>query len=345
MKKSKLKAPEIEILLVDDNLINLNIVEEILKSYEIKVSTALSGFECLALLQNNKEKYDIIFMDQMMPGMDGIQTLYRIRQFSDEYYKSVPVIALTANDIGGQNEEFVNLGFSAYMAKPLDINQLNKCLCDFIPTEKVIIVQEDAFEDVICSIQIDGVDTELGLKYSNGNIECYKSVLRTACREADEQIRLIQDCKNKEDWKTYSILLHGLKGVAASIGANEFAKMAKNHEVAAKDKNIDFICNDYYDFMDKYNRLFANIQREIAQKVECNTGVKGIHRDLTKEEIHEIIKLIENFERDEAIRKLNSIREFILTENQNKAIDTAIELIEDVFYEEANEILLSLMHK
>lgn len=341
MKQINLKAPKVEILIVDDNIINLNVVEEILQSYEMKVSTAESGFECLSMISENK--YDIIFMDHMMPDMDGIETLKKIRQFPEKYYKMIPVIALTASDDIGIREKFLEIGFNDYMRKPIDIEPLNRCLCNFISAEKIIVSQNDRCEDNYCGMQIDGVDTKLGLKYSNGNMECYLSVLKSVCKEANKQKMLIQDYINMKNWKEYAVQVHGLKGVAASIGANDFASLAKKHEIAAKDADLAFIYYDFSNFMENYDYLLANIKKEIGKEYKFKEDIEHVNKLLSNKEVNDAIKLIEAFELENAIDKLKNMSGDSLTNKQNKAIATAIELLEDLSYEEAIVILISIL--
>lgn len=340
----KWRAPNVKILIVDDNMINLKILEEILLSYEMKISTAINGIECLSILQKQKGKlFDIVFMDYMMPEMDGEQTLKKIRLLSDEYYKILPVIALTANEIIGMKENLLEAGFNDYMTKPIDITSLNNCLCKYIPAE-MMQIQEEIVKENVCEIQIAGVDTELGLKYSNGNVECYISVLKDLYKEANDQKKKMEQCIEKKDLKGYAVLTHGLKGAAASIGANELANIAREHEFAAKDERIDFIYNNFFYFLQIYDTLLENIEKAIGH-IKFNEDIKYINEILKENEIEEIIKLIEMFECDEALDKLNTLRGFILTERQNEKIGAAIELLEELSYEEAENMLLSVFEE
>ena len=135
-------APEGRVLAVDDNLMNLKVVEGFLKKYRIQVVTATSGNEALSLIES--QDFDFVFMDHMMPGMDGVECLHRIREKVGSYYAQVPIIALTANATTGSREMFLAEGFSAFVAKPIDTSLLNEVLYRFIPLEKQL--QE---EDVI----------------------------------------------------------------------------------------------------------------------------------------------------------------------------------------------------
>lgn len=127
-------APSAKILVVDDNLMNLKVVEGLLKKYRIQVVTALSGEEALSLIES--QDYDFVFMDHMMPGMDGVECFHRIREKPGSYYAQVPIIALTANAVAGSREMFLSEGFGEFVAKPIDTAHLNDVLYRFIPIDK-----------------------------------------------------------------------------------------------------------------------------------------------------------------------------------------------------------------
>lgn len=127
-------SPDTKALVVDDLDINLMVAEAILNEYDISPDLALSGAEALKMIES--KRYDIIFMDQMMPDMDGIETTAKIREF-DEYYSSVPIVALTANALSGAQEIFFKAGFNDYLSKPIDISLMNKCLARWLTPQKI----------------------------------------------------------------------------------------------------------------------------------------------------------------------------------------------------------------
>lgn len=337
---TKIKAPNVEILIVDDNMINVKIIEEILKSYEMNITTAMSGLECLSLLQSQNKRFDIVFMDFMMPDMDGRETLTRIRQFSDTYYKTLPVIALTASEVIGI-ESFLENGFDDYMTKPIDITALNKCLFKFISSRSIMEIKEDMSEESNFHLQIEGVNTELGIKYANNNIESYLAILKDVCKEANKHKKMLLDYKVQKDWRGYATLAHGIKGEAASIGACSFATIAKEHEVAAKSGNEEFINLGFDDFIETYNTVLANIQKVIKQDEE-KEDIVYMNTELTRHEIEKVIKLVEMYECEDSIKMLNRLRGFTLTKNQKDTIKATIQLLEELEFEEAKEVLLSL---
>lgn len=133
--EARINAPDAKVLVVDDNAVNLKVAQGLLRTFGISVDTCTSGRECLEILRTTKD-YDIIFIDHMMPELDGIDTLNLIRADSSEYMKKVPLIALTANVVSGVRDMFISEGFDDYVAKPIDMIWLNGILRKFLPIEK-----------------------------------------------------------------------------------------------------------------------------------------------------------------------------------------------------------------
>lgn len=130
---SKFRAPEAKVLIVDDNLVNLRVAAGLMKPFGMKVDTVKSGMEALAKVQ--EQEYHLIFMDHMMPEMDGIETTRRIRALEGSYYQEVPIIALTANAINGAKEMFVEEGMNDFIAKPINMKELSDKILEWLPFE------------------------------------------------------------------------------------------------------------------------------------------------------------------------------------------------------------------
>jgi len=132
---ARVNAPDAKVLIVDDNSVNLKVAQGLVRTFGIQVDTCTSGRACLELLRENKD-YDIIFLDHMMPELDGIDTLNLIRADGNDYMKNVPIIALTANVVSGVRDMFISAGFNDYVPKPIDIVWLNGILRKYLPLEK-----------------------------------------------------------------------------------------------------------------------------------------------------------------------------------------------------------------
>lgn len=269
----KFIAPDSSVLVVDDNLMNIRVLEGLLRPYKIKVSMATSGAEALEKIDSMS--YDFIFMDHMMPEMDGIETLHRIRQKQGNYFKKIPVVALTANAIGGMREVFLEEGFQDFMAKPIELSVLERVLRRNLPQEKQIpIRQEEAqgMEEAGTSeqtVNTDGRQTDLpadsfneqaGIRYCGG-IKNYIDVLKITSRNGQENRTKIQECFDKKDWKNYTIYVHALKSSMTNIGAAKLAGMAKESEFAGKRGDTEFILAHHDALMLEYEQILAIMKK------------------------------------------------------------------------------------
>ncbi|GMO19282.1 MAG: hypothetical protein Pg6A_06000 [Termitinemataceae bacterium] len=232
-------------LIVDDTPVNLMVAKIFLSSHGLTVETAESGTE--ALEKTLSKNYDIIFMDQMMPGMDGIETTKHIRARGEKNCGSVPVIALSANAIAGAKEMFIEAGMNDFIAKPIESKKLNDVLLSFLPSHKIETIfmennnmgaapnQTAAIENPLMEAisKIEGLDTQMG-RTQAGGIESYIEVLKTFCQSFDELARIIREDVQNKDWKDYGIRLHGFKGSLNTIGYADLAQRCRRLEFAGK---------------------------------------------------------------------------------------------------------------
>ena len=253
-------APEAKVLVVDDNGMNLAVVKALLKKTDIQVTTCMSGMECLELVKNTY--FDVILLDHMMPEMDGIQTLAKIKQ-SENQCTSVPVIALTANAIVGAKEEYINAGFSDYLSKPIEGMELEKMLMKYLPQDKIslskasdvnkenhiqIDVHKESQEEMEMQAQKQSekkeqvvvqdlqpyINTELGLQHCMNSIEFSKEMLEMYCDEYEDRAAKLTEALKAEDWEIYTVTVHALKSTSLNIGGEQISKAAKELEAAGK---------------------------------------------------------------------------------------------------------------
>ncbi|MBR5337888.1 MAG: response regulator [Lachnospiraceae bacterium] len=250
-------APDARILVVDDTEMNLTVIQSLLKKTGIRIDTAPSGRNALALAEDNA--YDAIFIDHMMPDMDGIETLKHIRETG--LNREVPAVALTANAISGAREMYLKAGFTDYLSKPVDGERLEKLLYGLLPGDKLMDPEtgpegaEAASAELPSWIRdISDIDVETGLA-NCGSEEGYISVLtvfhQTALPKADE----IEEYYRKGDLENYTIKVHALKSSARIIGAKTLSDMAKDLEDAGKRKDTGFIADNTEKLLDSYRLL------------------------------------------------------------------------------------------
>ena len=251
-----LLAPDAKILVVDDVPVNIKVFCGLLKDTHINIDTATSGRECLGKIRSNN--YDIIFLDHMMPDLDGVETLNQINKLATT--RKTPIIMLTANAILGAKEEYLQKGFDDYLSKPIQKDRLMNLIKQYLPDE-MLLTQENISNTQPTSISIENINflnTELGLSFYGGDVDFYLEIVE-AVLEADYSQK-IQRFYEEEDWHNYQILVHSLKSSSKSIGAEELSAKALELETAAKTKDIDFIHAHHATLMDTYQTLLANIR-------------------------------------------------------------------------------------
>ncbi len=270
-------APDARILVVDDNKMNLKVAAGLLKRNGIVPDTALSGKECIELVKKNK--YHIIFMDHMMPDMDGIETFEKLR--SDSLIgNGTSVIAMTANAVTGARDDYLSYGFEGYLSKPIVADKLEDELKKHLPedlvsyrftevrkntdnvqkTEAPVIEKAEApaaaangnFPD-----NCDFLDIEKGMGYCGGDKELYADMVETFRAEA--KLDEIEKFYKEKDLKNYRILVHAVKSTALSIGAVNLSEQAKALENAAKTDDEKFIEENHRRFMESYKEITGKI--------------------------------------------------------------------------------------
>ena len=336
-------APSAKILIVDDISTNLRVAKELMAPYNMNVHTCLSGAEAVNLIKNNR--YDLVFMDHMMPGMDGIEatSLIRAMESGDDYYGKLPIVALTANVLSGQREMFLQNGIDDFLAKPIDIHKLNDILETWLPPEKRIASNQSHRADEqpgkAENLVIPGVDVPLGLANCGGTPAVYLNILEDFCQDAESRLGQISETLNARNTKLYITLVHALKGAARSIGAVEAGEKASWLEKAAASGDLAAIKDKTTDLQENVRALINNVratlERYKAEDTRENIDVLALRLDLlktalagmdieavnrmlleyasmaldskTKSMIAEVEQYILMFEYDKAIEKINEL--------------------------------------
>ena len=224
-----------------------------------------------------KTKFDIIFLDHMMPGMDGVETLHRSQTMIGNLNRFTPIIVLTANAISGMREKYLDLGFSDYISKPIDSHHFYEVFYRSIPQNiietKPVTVEENKEKDLRQKVVQDerlDFDQSSGINLCGGDKELYLSTLRTFCHDKPETQKKLVQFLMVEDWLNYQIIVHSLKSNGLLIGSKVFSNLAAQLETACKDiqakseveKQVHFIQGNHGRFMQMYDSLV-----ELAAKV------------------------------------------------------------------------------
>ncbi|MBR1860134.1 MAG: response regulator [Selenomonadaceae bacterium] len=272
--KEKFIAPAAQLLVVDDNPMNLMVFKSLLKQTKVKIDMANSGDEAILLTQD--KKYDIIFLDHRMPGMDGIETLHEIRRELKNPNLHTIAICLTANAISGAREQYMAEGFDNYLTKPIDSGKLEEMLMTYLPKKKIEMSKGKYSDDKsTAKVEIpailaplngkDWIDLTVGIKNS-GSVDAYMPLLKIFYESMYEKAGEIEKFYSEGDIKNYTIKVHALKSSAKIIGAIEFADKAQKLEDAGKNGDIDYIHEHHSEFMNAY-RTF---HEPLAQIFEGN---------------------------------------------------------------------------
>lgn len=268
----QLRISNTKVLIVDDNVINLKVAESSMKYYGLSVDTASSGKESIDLCSTNL--YDIIFMDQMMPEMGGVESMNVIRTLNSHYAAGGKgkIIVLTANAISGVREQLINTGFDEYLEKPINFSQFERLMKKFLPSERFEISnhsnsvessQED--EKVLLARLLPSVDTALGLSYCNQQFSQYLAVLSLLWEKGKKQIELLKEQWNSMDFAQYQVTIHALKGQFLNIGAKDLSASAKELEQAAKSKDFVFIRDHSPAFLEEFTDLLNSLEKVIQE--------------------------------------------------------------------------------
>lgn len=273
---SSLYAPDAKILVVDDNAVNRKVLRNLLKETQIQVSEAAGGAECLQLVQENR--YDLIFLDHMMPEMDGVETLHCMKALADYPCKDTPVIVLTANAVSGAKEAYLSEGFDDFLSKPVVPDKLEAMIQKMLPKELLLeadetvkslsgqnTAQETHLEDLPV---VEGLDWNYAwlhlpdMELLEYTVNAFYEQIDSAADSLEQAYGQIADAGFLEQ---YRIQVHAMKGLAATVGILPLSGVARVLESAAKDGKMDIILSMTTIFLDEW--------RSYRQKLR---GVFGI---------------------------------------------------------------------
>lgn len=249
--RASFRAPDAKVLIVDDNEMNLFVVQKLLERTQVQMTTCMSGKECLSLMQ--KEHYDIILLDHMMPEMDGIETLKASKEMDGNLCMNTPVIALTANAMAGVREKYLAEGFDDYLSKPIKSNALEDMLKKYIPAE-------------LQKKQEGCLDIKTGMQYCGNSAEVYLEMLTMFCNSMEEKRKKLDESLEAEEFDQYIIHIHALKSASLSIGGKIVSREAAELEKAGKQGKYDIIREKHKQVMHLYELTAAEAEKYLQLK-------------------------------------------------------------------------------
>ena len=345
-------APDATILVVDDTVMNLTVVKGLLKQTKIKIETALNGPECLKMVVH--KKYDIIFLDHRMPGMDGIETLNAMKEMSENLNKETPVISLTANAISGAREQYIAAGFQDYLTKPINSAQLEDLIIKYLPTDKVLSTDEKISSDSLSPAQslenfddeqnipewltkVNGLNVDEGINHCGG-LEEYLEVLTIYANSITTGADEIEEYFNAEDWKNYTTKVHALKSSSKVIGADELSERAKRLEDAGNSGYFEEIKQDTKPLLELY-RSFAEKLKPLIQVEEDISDKPMIDESELTEAFEAMKDTAASFDYDSLMFIFQSLDEYKLPDDEAKRYKQIKEAASKLDWEKINTLL------
>ena len=333
-------APEAEILIVDDNVINLTVAEGLLKPLQMKIDTALSGSEAIDKISN--KKYDLVFMDHMMPELDGVETTHIIRRFHSEY-DNIPIIALTANAVSGTKEMFLAEGMNDFVAKPIEMRTMLTKLRNWLPKQKIRKTSYDANKNVtedasIPSVLIEGLDTTSAFKLLRTE-KLFWAVLKDYYLAIPRKSKLIKELEEKEDWKAYTVEVHALKSASKQVGALELSEKAFRMEKAGNEKNSALIhsCTDeMLELYVKYIDILKPYFPEEKKDTEKNKKLSDEELEIYFEQIREAM---DDLDIDTALEIFNNMAKASYEEEEEVLFEQLGEAVSEYDVDKVEEII------
>jgi signal transduction histidine kinase/CheY-like chemotaxis protein/sugar lactone lactonase YvrE len=258
-------APEARVLIVDDINTNLIVAEGLLAPYKMRIECCTSGAEAVRL--SGEKEYDLILMDHMMPGMDGIEAAAKIRE-RESSSKTVPIVALTANAVTGMKEIFIEKGFNDYIPKPIEVSKLDGIMEKWIPPSKRIAVRYETGEGEKArhyfegkpGLQIPGVNVARGINLTGGTEAGYRQVLGSFYHDAEERLAVMEQ---EIDLPRLTTHVHALKSAGGIIGAAALSTEAAELEKAGKEGDEAFVRDKLPAFLENLKTMAAEIRKAL----------------------------------------------------------------------------------
>lgn len=289
-RESEIHIKDAKVLVVDDNEMNIKVAKNLMKIYDIIPDTATSGEEAIEKIRS--KVYNVVFLDHMMPKMDGIETLKKLKE-ERLITGKMKVIALTANAVVGAKESYLKEGFDDYLSKPIETERLEKLLLKYIPEQMVTRVEKKENETILLEfapkkkgeedsntsnddwkarLKEAGISVEDGLKYCAGNSDFYHEILEDYVDNCQTKSEELNGYLADKSWESYRILAHSIKSSSKTIGAASVFPLAKRMEDAAKNKEEEYIIGHHDELIKQYKAMADVIDKVIKETWREESG-------------------------------------------------------------------------
>ena len=325
--KEKFTAPDAVILVVDDNPMNLVVFKNLIKQTLVRIDTAEDGDAALDMLR--EKKYDLVFLDHLMPGKNGIDILHELKEEKNNPNHETACICLTANAISGARDEYISAGFDDYLTKPIDPDKLESMMMENLPNELIEKAGTASAADTGSSSDDTGIpdefapltdnehiDIRAGIK-NNGSRESYLETLRIFYESVDGQAEKLDNALSDEDFQNYTIKVHALKSSLRIIGATKLSEKAQELETAGKEGNTDQIkaghdsfilaCKEIKEPLSKIFDIDSEDNKLVADEELLATAFEKIRaaaEDMSCDSLDEIFAELDNYRIPESYSEL-----------------------------------------
>ncbi len=340
----KFTAPDAKILIVDDNSINLTIALGLIEPLKIQCKTAESGSEAIRMVE--KEHFDLILMDHMMPVMDGVETTRAIRA-NILSAADTPIVALTANVAEGSMEMFIKAGMADLIAKPIDVKQLNSKLWEWLPEDKIIEEAsgtsendekpadhgEDAFDCLDCKKAVEGL----------GSPALFRKIVSDYYRKGPAIYAAIEEAINRGDWNDYTIRMHALKSTSRQIGATDLGDMAEKLEKAGKVADMEAVAVYHSVTMEAFKKLLDDLSKYFDEESEEEETLPEITDEELKAVFEELVEACDELDMDRMEACEKRLKESTFPEEKREMIENLCSAIEQMDTDACERIMNEYM--
>ncbi|MCL2835030.1 MAG: ATP-binding protein, partial [Treponema sp.] len=366
LRLRRIRLPYARVLIVDDTLTNLDVARGLMKPYGMQIDCVTSGQEAIDAIRRDNIRYNAVFMDHMMPGMDGIEATRIIREdIGTDYAKTVPIIALTANAIVGNEEMFLREGFQAFLSKPLDIRRLDAIIHEWVRDKELekkfsaaqINLNGEAVPDIRAGKErrtksdrrsgidrrtlgwkISGLDIVKAIKRYDNDTESYRQILHSYAVNTLPLLDSINEV-TADNLGEYAIKVHGIKSSSWGIGADALGTRAESLEKAAKNGELDNIKANNPSFLEDARKLILDIEDMLEKIAEENPRPQK-----DKPDIDILLKLLaacEDYKMDDVDDAMKEIESFEYTSDEGLS-DWLRENVEQMNITQIKEKLLAI---
>lgn len=337
-------APDAHVLIVDDNAVNLTVAEGLLEPLKMHIDTVTSGQAAIGKIANFH--YDIVFMDHMMPELDGVETTHIIRRFHSEY-NDVPIIALTANAVEGTKEMFCREGMNDFVGKPIEIRILVDKVRQWLPVEKIQKVKMlynaadiDKKPRRQEPIVVGDLDVEAAMKFFVSENLFWKT-LKVYYRSIEKKVQTIREMVEQKDWTGYTIEVHALKSSSKQIGAISLSEKAAAMEKAGNARDSAAVREGTEEMLRQYLEYIPVLEPYCAEEEEDDSSKKDISQEALERCFANMSSAVVELDMDQMEEVIKEMNQYHYEDVQHDLFEQLKDAVEEVDVDRCEQILKS----